>query len=448
MLQAADVLKIKCNFVSSTIDYFTKLKYIVNPCEDELIQAYQKYALSSIMFDCLSYEDNCELQQDTVCMDTVLPCPPPTIIPCIDQTDINITGTTNSCTTSYSLKNPVDTTATFRIGVLNNGIYHPGSAQIIATNACTNEKTYYNITTGCYYNVGTTNYDCTPSVRNQGIITWTLNTAGNIDGYIKTIRLGHVDYSNNIVSPVNVDYNIDPTNPASMTMWNSCPTCVPIVTGNLVVSNPNFNGEFKKLLENVSRTLWDGDVNLQVEVIGDPNSWKYFKCWVKHNPSGPWMGFNKDNFTMTWAPKGVGNKTVKLNYTPNFDILIGDSFTSLFYKVEHTTPCETDLFYVSYTGLGVNLNKPACNFYKYIVNTPNMTFASAPVDLSYYNTTCYSMTITANVTGSMTSLEWRNPSNVVISTTPTITVSESGLYTVNVFSDNGCLNTASINVIL
>ncbi len=104
MLQDADVLKIKCKFVTEFIKFLKRRKYSVNACHKSTLMYFSDAYLATVLYDCLTSDDICYLQNkaDKYNDNTV---EEPEILTCEEQAIITIVTGSTSCSTAVIASN-------------------------------------------------------------------------------------------------------------------------------------------------------------------------------------------------------------------------------------------------------------------------------------------------------------------------------------------------------
>ena len=188
--------------------------------------------------------------------------------------------------------------------------------------------------------------------------------------------------------------------------------------------------------------MYGGDVNLQTSISTSNNGNWYYYFYAKHNPSGVWIGPNRNDFWMT-VFDGTSNV---LTYTTVLPFTQG-SF--LHQEVEFEVPCGTVTASADSFAGGAATAGPLANFNYLQFTTQDITALPITVTTAG-DTSCDLITLTAvyDTAQSVSSIEWRDPLNNTISTTTVVRVpsTETGTYTFRVELSNGCIATKTINI--
>lgn len=433
MLAPADVLSVKCKFVEKMKKFLEKRKSQVDVCYCEVLPYFADAQLATTLYDadCLDIEDECALE---VKADKYGPQPDtstPTEIPCSAQATISITSTTDSCATVASVSDPVYGSVYPLINLTADSIYHDGIINLNVS-GCDGKQTV-SVRTGCTGDPEV----CTDSQRVAGDMTFILTNPATTypGGYIKTLRLYETNSNGVIInSPIDLDVS-----PANVGTWNACGTCSAVNGADLYFSSGNYKTAWLQLMQNISRTRYSGADNIAADLT-QSSVWLY-RYKIKHLPSSEWLGPNRNDFKVTVYNSDKGSYQVATTTVVPFT---QGSFLSQ--TVDFDTTCGTVTASAnSFAGGGATLSQYAnFNFINFLTNTIPLPITAGISGA----TTCSTATLTASysTTYAVDSVEWRDPSNTLISNTTTavINTAVTGTYTFKLILDNGCEITDTI----
>lgn len=433
MLQPADVLKIKCKFVEKMVSFLNKRKYEIDACYCDVLPYFADAQLATVFADaeCLDHDDECLLNKKAAKYSDQ-PELNPGIVSCSDQVDITLTQSSASCSTSTVVKNSTGQ-AYPKIVLYNDELYHDAVLNIELTD-CDGTTQVEQIRCGC---TGTPEV-CTDANRVSGLMTFTLTTPATTypGGYINTIRLYETD-SNGVLINSPMDLDISPSNVGT---WNACGTCTTVNAADLYFSSGNYATAWVNLMENISKTLYAGDVNLDASIITGSSLWLY-QYRIKHNPSSEWLGPNRNDFFVK-----IYNGTTLVN--PSAALLPFTQGSFLHQEIDFDVDCGTITATAdSFAGGGATAG-PLANF-----NYLQFLTQDIPLPISVSSsgdTSCTLVTLTAvyDTDQTVSSVEWLDPLLSTISTTTTAKVNsdDTGEYTFQVTLENGCVVSDTITV--
>lgn len=377
-LTDADALKLQCKFVQETLNNIKRRKYIMDVDLSDVYTYYSNYALSSILVDCLEYEDECTLNSTA----SKYPDEPDDVVistPCTDQGVLSVSATTSTCNITSKLSNPVDGSAFPRFTLTPDSLYHEGNIDVITTTCL--ETVTNNVTTGCVL-AG----NCGDNWNFRSAMFAYLFGVENKypTGFLTSIRLYETDANGVLInSPLDLDLT-----PANIAQWTVCGSCSAVDPSDLEFGSADFETAFATLMQNISYTLYDDlylDITVdKVDAPGNPGS-LYFYSEVKHQPSGIWMGFNKQDFRLTYD-KGNGDLITKI-FQPNNEITTAVRVGALYEDIVVDTICGDMNLTVRNTGTNYqypNVNLVETNFNNIVLNNPNSV---KPVSLQEISTT-------------------------------------------------------------
>jgi hypothetical protein len=166
---------------------------------------------------------------------------------------------------------------------------------------------------------------------------------------------------------------------------------------------------------------------------------------IKHNPSTYWAGINPDQGSLTWVNQA--GATVNTLYSPrssNLKALVNTFGASMYDVNSFTTTCGSFSTTLSYAPFW-NVNEATSNLDKLEVDSLNAVNTGT---LTYSPFSCNQTLLTGvpTTSGTISSVEWRNPANTVISTSNTVIVNTPGVYSFKVTTTSGCTLTQTLTV--
>ena len=428
MLQTADVLNLKCKFVSSVIESINSAKSVLRQNLNKVISDYSDFMLSFYLKDCLTYDHECKLLDQRF---SSLPDCSTTVTPCGDQDTLVLTSNSYPCIVFFQTKNLYDTSRYPTLSLISNSILQTAQIGVttpILSNSCNALVTNYVVDAGCQ--TGT----CSDTFLTKvGINSFLQNVASLPDSYVTTMRLYTTDATGANPIPLNVDLR-----PSNLSTWTACGGCLPITASDLEFDSGNFEFAFDNLLENVSRTLYGA--NYSSFVIQSIPAFNGFRIAsdVKHNPSSRYIGINKSDYNITYYNSLLSSEVSVTDTT------ISQQATYFDEDITISTPCgDVDRTISSgTTGFTFPLNSTTTNFNFIGLASPNST--TPFIQQGYVQ--CANILLTATFTNTAASMEWKNEADEVLSTTYTIVVTEEGVYTFTLTTDKGCVFTKTITV--
>ena len=410
--------------------YIYSKKYELTPCDKTARKALAAYLISL---------DNCDINYDnllcfiedkgSVCSGNA------TTSVCEDTTTIAFSKTPTLCSYTANTTNPFDNSNYARINLTNNTVYQQGTINVNASSKC-GDAYNYTVNTGC------TSGTCNSTLNPYGITSMTLAgvVSANPNGYIKNFTFYHTDSAG--ARPL-VQRVLD-ISPSTLATWNTCPTCTNVYNAtHLVFGSPFYAVAMTELLNNVVKTTLGGDYSAfkMNKSATDLDIWSN----IKHNPTSYWAGINPDQGGLTWVNQA--GATVNTIYTPRSTNLkaLTTTYGASMYNVNNlTTTCGS--FPITYSAAPYwNVNESIANLDKLELDSLNSVNTGT---LSYSSFSCNQTLLKATVTtsGTVSSLEWRNPSNTIISTSDSVIVTTPGVYTFKVTTASGCVKTETITV--
>ncbi len=443
LLTPADVLKIKARFATEMIKFIRRKKYIMDPCICEVYPYYANYLLSTLVADCLSYEEECVLKNLADSSSEQLPVDPE-IIPCATQIDPTLSYTdATDCVYSIAIENSLDSSAYPTIALTDNSHLINIESNVLLNNTCLDTVQTQAIEGGCILG------DCQDSY--QGYATYSTGMVASVhgsnavadDAYFVTVRIYKTD-ANGVLDPDPTDLDLDINTSPYYTASGSCPGCTTLTVADVKFGNANFSANFKTLMDNVGLALFGSasthKMTASKNSVGDRVS---INCTAVHNPSGQFFGMNlqdlyvqsyntvSDTYAVRTSYTGLGAGQVMLRNTLSFNIPCG----TLQPTIKTTT-----------AAVGVDVNWATTSFNFIGLNSP---YATRPL-YGYANTStnCTVRTLEATYTpdSTITNVEWLDPSSTQLSTTDTAVTTVSGIHTFKIYLSTGCIVIRTINV--
>lgn len=457
MMLLADVTKIKCKFVQEMISYLNRRKYSVSPCI-KCKYTYYADALKvlyggveddpNFTSDCLDHDDECSLTTKAGSY-TIDLCQQATI-GCEDQATITIATTEYDCTSTAQTSHDGQFTGSSYpvIKLTNDSIYIDGEININArlSGVCGPTAPYDRATTTVQAG-GCTSSGCSNSYL--GLYKFGVNSVGTqaATTYVKSMRV----YTTDLFGTLSTSYDLDldpATSPYYVDDITDCPSCSLVVPSEVQIGDPNFSTAFATLMDNVSIALFGAASKHAIAATG--GSSYSILCTAKHNPASTWFGFHTPDFRIEMSN---GKVYTSANTLSNFSSAIRFYYDDAVFWDPDTWPSSIFLLdclehnpiigdQVSYA----TIDRPNSSFNKIkllsplgntsIVVTTNVTQACSPTTLTASYTTL----------DTVSSVSWKDPMDVEISTTDSATVVDPGVYTFTVNLSNGCAVTKTITV--
>jgi len=433
-MTTVDVTKLSCEFVRAVKQLLIQQKYIAEPCLDSVYYYFSKYKLATSLVDCLTHEDECDL---SIIANTIPIEPDPVVVitSCDDAAILNLSKSSKNCNYTLTLVD-LDGNATSypSLVIEDDTIYQSAKLKVKAVGC---SETYYaTVETGCVNLSNLAPVVCDETYKTHINLNFRLiGLPANSNGYIKTLRVYQTDTSGLLVNTP-IDLNLAPSNIAA---WTSCVDCSGISAAHLYFGHANWVNAFATLLDNVTYTLL-GNLNSSF-VNAISTNYVTIGSKIKHNPSGEWLGINKNDFRVQWVD---ADGTTITNVTPSITYSGAANFMADDFSI--ATTCGNITGRVVMSG-GSASGFTESNFNQLVVANP--TFNQPASIVNTVNPSCIATTLTASYTSpnEVTSLQWTNSDDDILSSEAlSIVVTESGAYTFTVELDNSCIVDATITV--
>jgi hypothetical protein len=410
--------------------YIYSKQYELEPCNKIAKQALAAYLISKETCD-IDYDKLLCFIEDkgSVCAGNGV------ATTCEDSITIAFNKETKLCSYTASVSNQVDNSSFARLTISSDTVYQQGKINVVASSKCGDTYTDETVT-GC--NIS----GCNSTLNPYGITSMVLAgvVASNPNGYIKNFTFYHTDSMGDrpLVQRV-VDIS-----PATLATWNTCPTCTNVYNAtHLVFGSPFYAVAMTELLNNVVKTTLGGDYSAfkMNKSATDLDIWSN----IKHDPSTYWAGINPDQGSLTWVNQA--GATVNTLYSPrssNLKALVNTFGASMYDVNSFTTTCGSFSTTLSYAPFW-NVNEATSNLDKLEVDSLNAVNTGT---LTYSPFSCNQTLLTGvpTTSGTISSVEWRNPANTVISTSNTVIVNTPGVYSFKVTTTSGCTLTQTLTV--
>jgi hypothetical protein len=444
MLNPADVIKIKNNFVSKVIRFLKKRKYTSEVNLSELYKYYSEITLSTTLVDCLSYEDICKLSKAAdsypdLTEDIII------TIPCEDSVDTTLSATGPvSCTNLIRISSDgTNNTAFPKVILQDNYEFINITSYLVLENNCGTPEIAEQVYGGCVLNSCGT--DKLGTATFSGGVVSILNGSAAIanDSYFRTIRIYYVD-QNGILVNTPIDLNLDPaTSP-----FYSCAGCTTLVANDIKFGNANFANNFKALMDNVSTNLFTAGVPSSQHLLSTKNKLitddrVLVTCTAKHNPSGFFFGINKNDLYFE-----VVNTVTNQSFTSTTPLNTSGASVFLNNLVNITTPCGDTISYQVKTTTataGVSINFALTNFNEIVLNSDYSTTPLFMVNNSPQICNTYFLTASLDLTNIL-NVEWLDEEDTILSETTTAVVYSPGTYTFKAYTTVGCVIIRTITI--
>jgi len=427
MITQQTVDQLATKFVQDVISYHNTKKYVVNTditCVYDSLFNYLS-GINLLSTNCEDYELECELV-NSITGDYVY-TPPVQEIPCNDQLTVTFNRSTVTCNNTTEIKNSFDDGTRPDNYLVDNSKYIETKINL-HKNIC-NVKTETVIQGGC------TIAGCSNAYKASFRHVWVNNNLVlSPQGYISEMLIYETDSMGEMVNtPIIID--LEP----STSPYYTGAGLTTLVLNDVRFNNVNWTSNMATLLNNISiyRYGQPNRHNITFNKVLQNGTFKRISAWVEnvHKPSNIIFGLNRLN------------GYIKINDVPNTEALIinqtniSNSYNPVqFYNSSTVSTSCGNLTPLVSGSVNANINTSLTTFNKIVLAGPVTT---GSVTLSGTNSlTCTTNTITAIYNASnVLSVEWRNPSNVVISTTPTCSLTTYGTYTFRATLLNGCVIT-------
>jgi hypothetical protein len=426
MITQQTVDQLATKFVQDVISYHNTKKYVVNTditCVYDSLFNYLS-GLNLLSTNCEDYELECELN-NSVTGDYVFT---PTVaeIPCNDQLSVTFSRSTTNCSNTVTIQNTLDQGPRPDFYTVNNSIYIESKINLVSS-VC-------NVPNTTTINGGCKSTGCSNSYKAGVNFIWRNNTqVYSTNSYISEMMVYETDSMGDIVNnPITLDLN-----PATSPYYSGAGLTT-LVLNDVKFSNTNWVNNMQTLMNNVSiyRYNTSNRFYLTFAKVNENGSFKRISVTSRsiHKPSDTTFGLNKQNGYIKIFDITADAYSTITNQNVSKQIL----FSSFYNSSTISTICGNLTPLVSGdTAVDVSSNS---NFNNIILNS-----SIGYINVGLTGTTslsCITNTIKAIYnTSNVLSVEWRNPSNVLISTTDSCTLTTFGTYTFKATLLNGCVIT-------
>jgi hypothetical protein len=207
MLQAADVDKLRCNFVSDVYEYFNNKKYSINCSNKVAIQSYIDFKLASFNSCPLNIHDECYLQNIESKV-AVKACESQEFL-CELQAEFNVTKTSKTTTYTTTLENKVNGSS-FAVAEINSGLYPLASIDLVVRDNFGNEYDRQTISSGTVNIAGITYSGIQFNLGGYTVLRRENSIATSPNTYIQTIRLYYTSTAGLLAPGAFWDINVSP----------------------------------------------------------------------------------------------------------------------------------------------------------------------------------------------------------------------------------------------
>lgn len=273
MLQAADVDKLRCNFVFDVYEYFKCKKYSLSCCNDVAKQSYMDFKLAE-KYECpIDVHEDCRLQTIESKVD-VVECTPEDF-ECSLQGGVKLTATTDSVTYTTTLENWVNGSA-YPMIVQGYGLYQPAGIDFVTRDNLGNIVDTHRVWAGSIKIGGVVTSDDSYKLGAYTLIKKEniTNVAGS---YLTSVRLERTDSAGNPTG-LYTDFNVSPIDSPYLA------SPVAVTPADLYFTSPNFPTAIAQVLRNGVFAI-TGDVD-DVDVVAQFAGVNGFKVKTRIN-NGP-----------------------------------------------------------------------------------------------------------------------------------------------------------------
>lgn len=419
MIVPADVQTLRCRFVAEAAKYFKTKQYFVDYSTDSAKCAWIDY-LASKNYVCLDDETSCVLATKAS-KSKLIPCVASETITCDSQLSVALSVVnTYNCTYTAGLYNSTGASGLAEFSLTNNSDIVTATLISKLTNSCNSTTSDFTITNQATY-----------SDRPKGNVRVTTGVKGDTTSYIKTLRVYEID-EYGVFNNTPIDLDLDPDTSDYYGPSVPFPDLETVNPSNLVAGTAYsiFIEEFEKLMDNVSLVRygvvgkhklrgWPSQNGTYITVGSAP----------VHNPSGPLFGINRNDAYMKIHTSN-GDK-----FTNTASFLTGSSGFSG--TTNYSVSCGSISLGINTTYIDTPVDYSQTSFNK-IVLTSN--FATTPVTYTVNSLSCATKDLVAMYDSTnVISVQWKNPSNTVISTTASAVATTTGTYTFEVTLNTGCI---------
>lgn len=433
MLNPADVLKIKCNFVNKVLALINKRKYVASVCPCVLYPSYGEYAQVSVVDpECLSIEQECALNNTNY---DAIPSCEPVILDCDNQLDITTTIVGKSCAVAISMDNKVDGTAYPIMSTSAGSPLITGTTYIkfLQSGDCGANLDYDTVLSGTTSSGTSDSYQSTYSFGFNSLNTF----HGSNQSYISILRVYQTDSLGTLVNtPINLD--LDPSTSPYYSDNVDCPSCSALLSTDVEIGNPDFSTNFSILMDNVSIALL-GDPGLHyITASSGGNDYRVY-CKAVQNPTTQMFGINNSDAYILVTDGASGTNYVQTK--TNASLLTPARFyhESSYDLTDPVYECAgIDPIIINDQWTLPNVNTSATSFNKIVLNN---SFGTKTINItSGSSSSCGIDVLKALYDDTLVeAVDWRDPSTSVISETSTAIPTINGEYVFRAYLTNGCV---------
>jgi len=431
MIAPADVLKIKCKFVKDLATYFNAKKYFIDGTNDNILCTYLQL-LQAENEACVDDEDACTLRE-LARKFTDAACEQVDEFTCEEQLPITLeVNDSYSCNYMAALYNSTGASPLMEFSLTNNSEVVTGTITSKLTSSC-------NTTPETDVFTNQQSYTDRPKASTRVGIGSSFSGALTADSYIKTLRVYETDEFG-ILLPTAIDLDLDPATSIYYGPSVSFPTLVSVTPSDLQFGSATavLTEAFENLMDNVSVVRY-GVVGKHKLRAWTQNSGSFINVGSApvRNPTTYLFGINRaDIYIKVYTPSGDLTKTGPAAFLTPSSVINGTA--------SYPLSCGAITLTIPITSINTPMDYAQTTFNKIVLSS---NFSADSIPFTANALTCAAKELVATYdTTNVVSVAWTNADDDVLSTTDTVTVSLTGVYTFTATMNNGCVVSQTITV--
>lgn len=410
-------------FVQDVVKYFKNKKYISELCQCSVNDSFFNMLSAQTVNSCDNYELECKLAKLANEYDYSLD---DISIPCNQQLAITIANPTTSTTNSLSLKNSIDNSAYPVFTLTENSTRQNASINLV--------KNTNGVLTSTVINGGCYSGTCDSTLQASASFTVTdYSTFLEDSSYITELTLYETDATGQFIN-LPIKFNVDPaTSP-----YYSGTGLTNLTESDVTFSNSNWEANMKTLIDNICIFRYGSAAHHSIAFTKLTIDGEFKRIaaiqTIHHKPSSNLLGFNK-----LFANIKVYNEILGTYINLSDTGTISTTPDRFYYTSTVSTACGNLTPTIANQNVKMKISGSS-NFYN-LVLTSNIGDTALVLSGTTSNS-CNTNKLTASYnTSSVSSVNWKNPANTIISTTNTCDIGANGVYTFTATLTNGCVIT-------
>jgi len=430
MIAPADVLKIKCKFVKDAATYFNAKKYFIDGNNTAILCTYLQL-LQAEDEACVDDEVACTLRE-TARLFKDAACTSVDEYTCEEQLPITLAVSDSySCNYVAALYNSTGASPLMEFSLTNNSETVTGTITSKLTSSC-------NTTPETDVFTNQQSYADRPKASTRLGVGGTFSGAVTGTSIIKVLRVYETDEFG-ILQPTPIDLDLDPTTSIYYGPSVSFPDLVTVTPSDVQAGSAPavFLEAFENLMDNVSRVRYGVTGKHRLRGVStNGGNYIYVDSAPVHNPSGYLFGINRSDAYIKVDTISGDRTATNIGFLSPSSVINGTA--------NYVLSCGTVTLTVPTTSISTPIDYAQTSFNKITLSS---NFSSDSIPFTANALTCAAKELTATYdTTKVSSVEWTNSDDDVLSTTSTVTVSLAGVYTFTATMPNGCVISETITI--